>query len=463
MGLHQKFIEEINSYKDKKFDGLIESLSTSPSISVRVNNLKGVDVPINKQLVKWCKNGLYLSSKQAFTFDPAMHQGLYYVQDASSMIISHIVSQLAADFATPICYLDACAAPGGKTTAAIDVLPKDSLVVANEYVPNRALALVENVIKWGSPSVVVSKGDTVRYRKLKNFFDIIATDVPCSGEGMFRKDSEALNQWTPSLVEECVLRQKEILSNLWSSLRLGGYLIYSTCTFNRHENEEMIDFIVNELGASSVEINLVEDWNIQTGINTPYYCYRFMPHKVEGEGLFVAVVKKNRVNEDAKVVKSSKKSKDNVKIPNKDIVKKWILAEDAEYEFSVNNDTVNAFPKKWLNHLSQLKLNLELIHYGINVAVIKGKDFIPTQSLAMSLVVNKHAFQLVDVDYFTAISYLRREAIVLEGVSKGYIMITYKNRPLGFVKNLGNRANNLYPQEWRILSTHLPDEIPTVI
>lgn len=188
-----------------------------------------------------------------------------------------------------------------------------------------------------------------------------------------------------------------------------------------------------------------------------------MPHKVEGEGLFVAVVKKNRVNEDAKVVKSSKKSKDNDKIPNKDIVKNWILAEDAEYEFSVNNDTVNAFPKKWLNHLSQLKLNLELIHYGINVAVIKGKDFIPTQSLAMSLVVNKHAFQLVDVDYFTAISYLRREAIVLEGVSKGYIMITYKNRPLGFVKNLGNRANNLYPQEWRILSTHLPDEIPTVI
>lgn len=465
MNLHQKFIEEINSYNDTIFEGLFESLSTNPSISVRVNGLKDVDVPRGSRLVKWCPNGWYLASREAFTFDPAMHQGLYYVQDASSMILSHVVSQLTADYELPICYLDACAAPGGKTTAAIDVLPKDSLVVANEYVPNRAFILVENVIKWGSPSVVVSKGDTARYRKLKDVFDIIATDVPCSGEGMFRKDAEAVNQWTPELVDECVARQKEIVTNLWNALRPGGFMIYSTCTFNRHENEEMVDYIINELGASSIEINMSKDWNIQTGINTPYHCYRFMPHKVDGEGLFVAVVKKNGIPETAKLEKLSKsnKKKNNVKFPNLDIVKNWILDENNEYEFSINNDTVNAFPKKWNNHLSLLNSNLDLIHYGVNVANIKGKDYIPTQSLAMSLILNINVFQQVEVDYSTAISFLRREAVVLDGVSKGYVLLTYKNRPLGFVKNLGNRANNLYPQEWRILSTHLPDEIPMVI
>jgi len=463
--LHQKFIEEIDSYNDKRFDGLIESLSTTPSISVRANNLKDIDVPMNSRVVKWCKKGWYLSSRGAFTFDPALHQGLYYVQDASSMILSQIVSQLTVDYATPICYLDACAAPGGKTTAAIDALPNGSLVVANEYVPNRAFTLVENVIKWGYPSVVVAKGDTARYRKLVDFFDIIATDVPCSGEGMFRKDAEAVNQWTPLLVKECVSRQKEIVSNLWSALRPGGYMIYSTCTFNCHENEEMIELIINELGASSVEIKMADDWNIQAGINTPYHCYRFMPHKVDGEGLFIAVVQKNGIKETAKLGKSSKYNmkKSNVRFPNIDVVKNWILDENTEYEYSVNNDTINAFPNKWINRLSILKSNLDLIHYGINIAVIKGKDFVPTQSLAMSIIVNKGAFQQVDVDYHTAILFLRREAVILDGVSKGYVLLTYCNRPLGFVKNLGNRANNLYPQEWRILSTHIPQEKPIVL
>lgn len=465
MNLHQSFIEEIYSYNDERLEGLIDALAENPSISVRANGLKGVDVPNDVRPVKWCKRGWYLSHRQAFTFDPAMHQGLYYVQDASSMIISHIVSQLTANVSTPICYLDACAAPGGKTTAAIDVLPKESLVVANEYVPNRAFTLVENVIKWGSPSVVVSKGDTIRFKKLRGFFDIIATDVPCSGEGMFRKDIEAVNQWTPMLVDECVVRQKEIVENLWQALRPGGYFIYSTCTFNLHENEEMINFIIRELGASSVEINMMSDWNIQTGINTPYFCYRFMPHKVEGEGLFIAVVKKNGNEENDKLSIATKiiKKKINVKSQNFDVVKDWIFDDIVKYEFSLVKDAITAFPERWKNHLSLLLSNLDVIHYGVNLVIIKGKDYIPTQSLAMSRILNKNVFQQVDVDYSTAISFLRREAIVLENVPKGYVLITYNNRPLGFVKNLGNRANNLYPYEWRILSTHLPDDIPNVI
>ena len=464
MNLPQQFLAEIESYSDSRLDGLVEALvSTSPSVSVRANQQKKICVPVGVRRVKWCSEGWYMQQREAFTFDPAMHQGLYYVQDASSMILSHIIKQLVEDNTTPMTYLDACAAPGGKTTVAIDALPQNSLVVANEYVPGRAFVLAENVTKWGAPSVVVSKGDTVRFKKLKGFFDIIAADVPCSGEGMFRKDSEAVSQWTPSLVEECVARQKEIVENIWNALRPGGYMIYSTCTFNRHENEEMIDYIVNEMGAESVRIDIPEEWNIQGGINTAHSCYRFMQHKVDGEGLFVAVLRKNSEECAEFKIKPSKdkKSKASSRTQNLNLVKNWVEGIDAD--FWVENDDVVATPAMWREKLSLLKSYLDIVKSGVAIATIKGKDFIPTQSLAMSTILNLNAFPTLEIDYNMAISYLRREAIQLDEAPRGYVLLMYKNRPLGFVKNLGNRANNLYPQEWRILSSHLPEEIPQII
>lgn len=465
MKLHPRFIEEINSYQSVEFDGLEEVLiSTTPSISVRANTIKNIETPSNANQVKWCDYGWYLPKRIPFTFDPAMHQGLYYVQDASSMIISHIVKFLSQERKDPLRYLDACAAPGGKTTAAIDSLPSNSLVVANEYMSSRASVLSENVTKWGFP-MVVSQGDTSRFKKIINFFDIIAADVPCSGEGMFRKDSEAVTQWSPALVEECVARQQEIVSNLWQSLRPGGYMIYSTCTFNRHENEEMIDFLIKELGAISIKIEMPDSWNIVRGIDTNHHCYRFMPNKIAGEGLFIAVVQKIGGNEaDVRCLKSAKNQKknNNKAISNIDAIKSWIL-DDLDFEFILENDNVIAFPIRWKNELSILKSHLNVICYGISVAMTKGKDFIPTQSLAMSIMLNKSAFPNIEVGYQMAISYLRREAIILDDAPRGYILLNYKGKPLGFVKNLGNRANNLYPQEWRILSSHIPEEMPQVI
>ena len=464
MSLHPQFLSEIDTYQDPRLDGLVEALlTTSPSVSVRANQQKKIDVPQGVRRVKWCNEGWYLQQREAFTFDPAMHQGLYYVQDASSMILSHIIKQLVNDSDIPMTYLDACAAPGGKTTVAIDALPQNSLVVANEYVPGRAYVLAENVTKWGSPSIVVSRGDTIRFKKLKGFFDIIAADVPCSGEGMFRKDPEAVSQWTPSLVEECVTRQKEIVGNLWNALRPGGFMIYSTCTFNRHENEEMVDYIINEFGAESVGVEIPDEWNIQGGINTVHNCYRFMPHKVDGEGLFVAVLRKNSDESSEFKIKPSKDKKSKVS-SNPQIlntVKNWV--DGIDVKFLVENDEVVVFPLVWDERLSLLKSHLDIIKRGVSIATIKGKDVIPTQSLAISTILNSSVFPAFEVDYNMAISYLRREAIQLEDAPRGYVLLTYKNRPLGFVKNLGNRANNLYPQEWRILSTHLPDEIPQII
>jgi 16S rRNA C967 or C1407 C5-methylase (RsmB/RsmF family)/NOL1/NOP2/fmu family ribosome biogenesis protein len=453
MELPDKFIEYITKLNAEVLNGLCDTLAnTAPSVSVRPNRLKGITAPEGARRVPWHDAGFYLAEREQFTFDPAMHQGLYYVQDASSMIVGTIVAKLTGD-GVAVRYLDACAAPGGKTTAAIDALPTGSLVVANEYVPQRAAILAENVMKWGYPRIVVTRGDTARYTKLPAFFDIIATDVPCSGEGMMRKDAEAVAQWSPALVEECAQRQRMIVDNLWGSLRTGGYLIYSTCTFNRIENEEMVDYIVNSLGGESVDMNL----DVDNGIDTPHHCYRFMPHHVDGEGLFVAVIRKTSEAN----ARRYKPEKVKLQAPPRE-AQSWI---SGEFTVRVNADSsVNAYPTDIKAEVEQLLGTLDVVSYSVEIGTIKGKDLIPAQGLALSTALNDSTFPAIDVDYPTAISYLRREAISLpEGTPRGYVLLRYNAHPLGFVKNLGNRANNLYPQNWRILSQFTPDAPPRVI
>ena len=427
------------------FDGLIEALECEPEVSVRFNKSKALTLPAG-DIVPWCELGRYLDNRVQFTFDPAFHQGIYYVQDASSMIYSHIVAMLS-EGRSGLRYLDACAAPGGKTTAAIDALPAGSLVVANEYVPLRAEILRENLVKWGSDGIIVSKGDTRKFRALNDEFDIIAADVPCSGEGMFRKDADAVAQWTPALVEECAARQKEILANLWDALRPGGYFIYSTCTFNRKENEDMVEWLLSEYDAEIVELHFPEKW----GVVERGGCHHFLPGRVRGEGLTVAVMRKGGVYR-AKMTRPSKPAKPNQAVQS---CRGWLMSPDS-YVWSVERDRVTAFPSA--HDVSRIVKALDVIHMGVEVAQVKGRDLLPTQSLAMSTMINRDAFTTYEVDYASAISYLRREAVTLDDAPTGYVLLTYKDAPLGFVKNLGRRANNLYPQQWRILSSHVPAE-----
>ncbi len=432
------------------FDGLREALSGEPTVSIRRNVAKSRPFSAYADTVPWCPDGLYLSERPLFTFDPGLHQGIYYVQDASSMIYAEIVRRLTEPD-KPVAYLDACAAPGGKTTAAIDALPDGSLTVANEFVPTRAAILKENLIKWGSSDIVVSKGDTARFRALKGIFDIVAADVPCSGEGMFRKDSEAVRQWTPALVEECASRQRTIIDNLWPALKDGGYLIYSTCTFNRRENEEIVKWILDNYDASVVDIHLPAEW----GVTKRESCLHFLPGKVRGEGLTVAVIKKNGSGNPRHF--SVKPVKDS--IIDKKLARECLswLADGESYSLEVVKNTVRAFPRQWTPLLKELEKRLDIIYAGVDVASIKGRDLIPSHALAMSTIVSPYAFVRHEVDYPSAISYLRREAVSLPpNVPKGFVMLTYGQQPLGFVKNLDNRANNLYPNEWRILSTHIP-------
>lgn len=367
------------------------------------------------------------------------------------MFISHVVSFLTAGGA-PVRYLDACAAPGGKTTAAVDALPPGSLVVANEYVAARAAVLRENLVKWGAPCAVC-QGDTARFAASGAVFDIIAADVPCSGEGMMRKDPKAVERWSAALVEECASRQRRIVDNLWPALAPGGYFIYSTCTFNRAENEDVALYVAERYGAESVDIPVDPSWGIVPSLDKGLHAFRFIPGAVRGEGLFMTVLRKPADAESIMPVSDSQPrrkrraaggasgSKPSA-VPA--AVKSW-LTPDAGAVLSVMPDgsVAASFPSLWPDFPFVPR---------IEVASPKGRDLVPSHEMAMSRFLAPGAFPTHDVDRDTALEYLRCNAVALPaGAPRGIVLLTFSGRPLGFVKNIGPRANNLYPRSWRIL------------
>lgn len=426
--------------------------STAPEVSVRVNTAKGGAEFDGATPVGWCPEGFYLPERPLFTLDPRLHQGRYYVQEASSMFHARIVRSLG--LSAPVRVLDACAAPGGKTTAVASALPSGSLIVANEYVPARAAVLKENIMKWGHPATIVTRGDTAPFASMPEAFDLIVADVPCSGEGMMRKDPKAVEQWSPRLVEECAALQRSILDNLWAALSPGGYLIYSTCTFNRREDEEQVERLIAELGAESVPVPVDPAWNISPGIDTTASCSRFIPGRTRGEGLFTALLRKPGIPSGCQLrplrAKGPKGKKNSRPVPVPGEVRGWIRGAE-EFTFSTDNERITAFPTLHLPLLEALKGRTDIIHEGIPLATLKGRDIIPAHALAMSTRCNIASFPTVETDGDTALAYLRGEAVAMpDGTPRGYVMLTFAGSPLGFVKNLGNRANNLYPQSYRI-------------
>lgn len=414
-------------FGEERFNRFLSGLGQPSPVSIRLNPFKlPANATINDALkptqIPWCKEGFYLNERPNFTFDPLIHAGAYYVQEASSMFLAHILRQFVH---FPVALLDLCAAPGGKTTCARTAIPSESIVFSNEPMGKRAQILAENVQKFGHPDVVVTNNYPIDYKKTKLKFDVIVADVPCSGEGMFRKDKQAMVEWSEKNVANCWQLQRSIVADIWDNLNPGGLLIYSTCTFNAHENEENIAWILNEYNAELLEVKTEKDWNIMGSlINNPlkdkdsFPVYRFIPGFTKGEGLFMAVIKKAGTN------------------PN--------LAE----KHTINGEKLIAEAKK----------KLHIIAHGVKASTTKGKNVVPDHSLAL-MINGKNDFPKIEINYETAIKYLRREAITLESnAPKGIVTLTFKGLAIGFAKNLGNRANNLYPQEWRIKSSHLPEE-----
>lgn len=465
MTLPEAFIEDIKPYlQAQELDKFISALTEDDqTCCIRYNRSK-TDAKEGSPIGWNPADGSYLEARPNFTLDPMMHAGCYYVQEASSQFVTHVIRHLVHQ---PVTALDLCAAPGGKSTAMLSVLPEGSQLVSNEIDRRRARILAENITKWGSPYVSVTCNAPSDYRKLTNFFDLILTDVPCSGEGMFRKDEGAVKDWSSQKVRHCVELQKEILETIWPTLKPGGLLVYGTCTFNIHEDEEMLQFICEELGAEAIAVPVEPDWNIHPPLIGQLPCYRFMPHFTRGEGLFMAVVRKHetqdcysttyRAKDDkhAKDKKQDKKcnSKNNQIVDIKKLTPTLLSQIQCEANIEITTDgIIRAIPISHLPVYNALRSqNLFILQSGIELGTIKGRDIIPAQALALSTVLEESAFPVGEVNLETALDYLRHEAIILpEETPNGYVIVSYKGHALGFVKNLGNRSNNLYPQEWRI-------------
>lgn len=418
--------------------------------------------------VAWCPSGSYLSERPSFAHDPLWHAGAYYVQEAASMFIAQAYKVIESTFSTddmigaPLKMLDLCAAPGGKSTLWRSLLPDEALLVANEPIRQRAQILAENLTKWGHPHTFVTQAFPDAFTSLEDTFDIIATDVPCSGEGMFRKDEQAREEWSPAAVISCADRQRDILTSVWPALKDGGFCVYSTCTFNREENEDLVAWACTTLGAELVEIPTDAAWHISgdtTGRNLPVY--HFFPHRTEGEGLFLALLRKKKgemfndrrklqILLDAREGNGRKRGAKFSAKPNATLLS-WLQdAEDFTFQCSVDG-VWTAIPTRFAEIREQLTNVAPLLLGGIEIAEEKGKKLIPQHALAMSIAASSSAFPRVEIARDSALAYLHREAITLPAEApRGYVLLTYRGLPLGFANNLGNRANNLYPNEWRL-------------
>lgn len=434
----------------EKLIGALET--TEPSVSVLANTLRGAAIAEGHDPVPLSSGaGAYLDGRPIFAADPAWHQGLYYVQDASSMATSAAVGHIIKTYFgnTPLRYLDTCAAPGGKTIAAIAQLPEGSAVLANEYDRKRAAVLLENLGRHGFPSVAVSSVDGASLGCLGEIFDIVAVDAPCSGEGMMRKEPEAIRQWSPALVESCAATQRRILRGAWGALRPGGVLIYSTCTFNRMENEENVAFIADELGGESIALPLGDFPGVLPGFSTEHHCYHFLPGFVRGEGLFIAAMRKPGGNAALPKMKAPQRAKDPSVAA---FAAKAIKDSDCYTIIAFPNDSFSVIPESHAPFFGHLHFKLRLLRCGLPLCRLKGKDIQPAWELAFSTIFCNDAFPLLLLNREASLAYLHGDSLtdIPEGLEKGIVTVTYNGIPLGFAKNIGRRANNLYPEQLRL-------------
>lgn len=436
--LPPQFLERIRANFSEDEFGLFRSAYEKllPQ-SIRLNPRKRIPGFKNLDPVPWLPEGKFLNEKKQFITDPLWHAGAYYVQEASSMILGEIFKQIYGKN-SPKRALDLCAAPGGKSTLLQSLLDENSVLIANEVIRSRVQILKENHIRLGiSENIIITQNDPKDFSELDEFFDYIQIDAPCSGEGMFRKDETALREWSDSNCHLCCERSKRILADVLPALAKDGNLVYSTCTFNPKENEELVNWACEKFGLASVKLDFPENWGITEIQFKEIYGYYFYPHKVKGEGLFVSVMKKNS-GYGLTVPEVDRKSK-SVQIPqlieNENIfrVKERLVYETEELR-QVRN---------FISH------QLNIVYSGVELGELKGKDFIPAQALA-SFYKHLHIFPEVDVDAETALQFLRGNDPQLDLNQKGIYLLTFQNLGLGFVKFIGNRSNNYYPKPWRI-------------
>lgn len=434
------FIDLMAPQMGTELDAFCRALADEPSVSVRLNDKAEVHLPVDS-LVPWCPSGRYLSERPRFTLDPLLHAGCYYVQEASSMFVEQVLRHYLKPDAV---VLDLCAAPGGKSTLISQFLGEEGLLVSNEVVRQRVFVLSEHIQKWGNGNAVVTHNSPRDFgERLPDLFDCILVDAPCSGEGMFRKEQKAVDEWSLRNVELCAARQQEILMDVWDALKPGGILIYSTCTYNTKEDDDNARFVRDRLGADILPLPVEREWGLTETLG-----WHFYPHKTRGEGFYLCAFRKHEASFQPFRPKGEKK-KTAVPVECEETLRTWLLHPDRwalrqEDRFSM------AYPIRYKDLIDCLSTRMTCISTGFGVGEMRGKGPVPQHALSMAKDFRREAFRQVPLDLPMALSYLRSESLVFTDQPFGVLLLTYQGIPLGFVKNIGNHCNNLYPKEWRI-------------
>ena len=436
----------------EEFEDFKTAINRAPRTSIRLNPAKPFPFTWPKSPIPWSSTGYFLEERPSFTLDPAFHAGAYYVQEASSMFIEHVLKSLEIPKGV---YLDLAAAPGGKSTLLSSYLGNEGLLVANEVIQSRAQILKENAIKWGLGNIVVTNNDPDHFAALEGFFEVVLVDAPCSGEGMFRKDPQAREEWSLDHVTLCSSRQKRIMDQAGALVKGGGYLIYSTCTFNEQENEDMIRFLTEEFAFEPVRIPLEKSWGIvESEVKTEdgiFFGYRFFPHKVEGEGFFITVLKRpdSASTQDPGRIKDFKHPVLKAVGDRENETLEQELAFDGSGKYYLLNDSYFRINREFYRHFEKIAQALSLRYFGVELGKKQKNDWIPSHEWALS-VLPKTGFPTFELTLDQALDFLRKNESFLDNLPTGWVLMAFQNLPLGWVKNLGNRLNNYYPKDWRI-------------
>jgi NOL1/NOP2/sun family putative RNA methylase len=447
-------LEGLPGFDKEAFEKVHQSGEQVTSIRINPKKIFNTQHSIfNDQLSKvlWNEYGYYLSKRPSFTIDPLFHAGAYYVQEASSMFLEEALKQ-SVDLSQPLKVLDLCAAPGGKSTLIQSVISDKSLLVSNEVIKTRVNVLSENISKWGAANVIVTNNDPKDFQRLENYFDVIVVDAPCSGSGLFRKDNEAIDEWSGQNVQLCNQRQQRILADVLPSLKENGILIYSTCSYSKEEDEEVCDWLIKDQQLSTVNLQLKIEWNIIETKSPQYngYGYRFYPDKVKGEGFFIAALKKNGIESDKQQIKKNRSRTEKLSAKEIEVIKPYLKNAD-EFFFIKLKEEIIALPLYFEDDLSNVQSALYIKKAGIKIGTIIRDELIPNHELAVSNIISTKA-RSVEVDEQTALQYLRRAEVKLDTVMKGWALLTFRQIAIGWVKILPGRINNYYPKEWRILN-----------
>ena len=472
------FVSRLEIQYGSRSSEILKALTEPPVISVRINPLKWNIYP-QMGRIPWTRFGFYLKNRPSYTLDPWLHAGAYYVQEAGSMLLEQAFN--AIPVLHPRIVLDLCGAPGGKSTHLLSLLSGDDVLVSNEVIRSRAVILQENLQKWGHDNVIVTNNDPRDFSACNVKFDVIVADVPCSGEGLFRKDPSSVGEWSTANTQLCASRQKRILADAWNVLKEGGYLIYSTCTFNPAENEENLYWLTEQFDAEPVSFPADPHWKLNRIGFKNIEGYQTLPGSAMAEGFFIGILRKKEKHEITSLsntetgmnnlphenyIRPSKNkatfTDTNLK-KQKNELKNWIQASERELsvikvwindalasDFLIKGNIIHYVGSTVRTLLSGLSSHINILQAGLPVAEVKGRDYIPLHPLALSVRLNIQHFSMAELSLEDAVRYLRKDNLQAKLDGDGWFLAAYRGLPLGWIKNIGNRNNNYYPKEWRI-------------